>query len=170
MDFKELTTARFSCKKFSNQQLTADQLETILEAGRVAPTAKNLQEQKIYVIQSAEGLAMIDQHTPCRYGAPTVLAVGYCKDNTFVYPGGKHDSGVEDATIVATQMILQAADLGVNSCWLNFFNPEELAADMKLPENVELVMLMDLGFAADGFRPLPNHTNKKDLDETVSYI
>ena len=93
-------------------------------AGRLAPTAKNLQEQKIYVVQSAQGLAKIDAVTPCRYGAPTVLIVAFDKNNVFVYPGGKRDSGVEDAAIVATHMMLAAKAAGVESCWLNFFDPE----------------------------------------------
>ena len=76
--------------------------------GRLAPTAKNLQEQKIYVVQSDEGLEKIDRITPCRYGAGTVLLVAFDRENVFVYPGGKRDSGVEDATIVATHMLLAA--------------------------------------------------------------
>ena len=62
-------------------------INAILEAGRLAPTAKNLQGQRIYVVQSAEGLAKIDALTPCRYGAPTVLVVAYDKNSVFVFPG-----------------------------------------------------------------------------------
>ena len=102
---------------------------------RLAPTAKNLQEQHIYVLQSPEMLAKVDAATPCRYGAPTVLAVAFDKNNVFTYPGGKRDSGVEDASIVATHMILAAADEGVDSCWLNFLDPEQTAAVRGLPEN-----------------------------------
>lgn len=47
---------RYSCKKYDGKPVTAEQLSSILEAGRLAPTAKNLQEQHIYVVQSAEGL------------------------------------------------------------------------------------------------------------------
>ena len=64
----------------------------------MAPTAKNLQEQHIYVVQSAEGLAKVDTLTPCRYGAPTMLIVAFDKNNVFTYPGQKYDSGIEDAT------------------------------------------------------------------------
>ncbi len=53
----------------------------------LASTAKNLQGQRIYVVQSAEGLAKIDALTPCRYGAPTVLVVAYDKNSVFVFPG-----------------------------------------------------------------------------------
>ena len=92
------------------------------------------------------------------------------KENVFTYPGGKRDSGVEDATIVATHMILAAADEGVNSCWLNFFDPEKVAEQLGLPANEEVLMLMDLGYAAEGTGPLPNHASRKALAETVTYL
>ena len=170
MEFKEVIKARYSCKKYSNRQVEEEKLTAILNAGRLAPTAKNLQEQHVYVLQSPEALAKIDAVTPCRYGAPTVLVVAFDKNNVFTYPGGKRDSGVEDATIVATHMILAAADEGVDSCWINFLDPEKLAETLGLPENEEVLMVMDLGYAAEGAGPLPNHSSRKELSETVRYM
>ena len=170
MEFKEVGKNRYSCKKYSARKLEAAKLEAILEAGRLAPTAKNLQEQHVYVVQSEEILAKIDGVTPCRYGAPAVLVVAFDKNNVFTYPGGKRDSGVEDATIVATHMILAAADEGVDSCWINFFDPDKMAEAIGLPENEEILMLLDLGYAAEGAGPLPNHSSRKPLSETVSYL
>ena len=170
MEYAELVQARYSCKKYSDRPVEAEKLNAILEAGRAAPTAKNLQEQHVYVLQSAEALAKMDAVTPCRYGAGTVLAVAFDKNNVFTYPGGKRDSGVEDATIVATHMILAAANEGVDSCWINFFDPEKLAASLGLPENEEILMLMDLGYAAEGAGPLPNHSSRKPLSDTVSCL
>ena len=47
MDFMEVLKKRYSCKKFDGRKISKEQLDAILEAGRLAPTAKNLQEQKI---------------------------------------------------------------------------------------------------------------------------
>lgn len=170
MEFKDVIRNRYSCKKYSDKQVEPEKLTAILEAGRLAPTAKNLRKQHIYVIQSAEKLAVVDQITPCRYGAPTVLAVAFNKNNVFTYPGDKRDSGVEDASIVATHLILAAADEGVDSCWLNYFDPDKAAELLGLPENEEVLMLLDLGYAADGAGPLPNHESRKPLSETVTYL
>ena len=150
--------------------MEAEKLTAILEAGRLAPTAKYLQEQRVYVLQSADALARIDAVTPCRYGAPTVLVVAFDRDNVFTYPGGKRDSGVEDASIVATHMILAAANEGVDSCWINYLDPDATAEALGLPENEEVLMAMDLGYAADGAGPLPNHASRKPLEETVKYL
>ena len=170
MEFKEVIKARYSCKRYGNRRVEREKLDSILNAGRLAPTAKNLQEQHIYVLESPEALARVDSVTPCRYGAPTVLVVAFDKSNVYTYPGGKRDSGVEDATIVATHMILAAADEGVDSCWINRLDPEQLAEALGLPENEEILMMMDLGYAAEGAGPLPNHTSRRELAETVSYL
>ncbi len=170
MDYMETVKSRYSCKKYSDKQISKEQLDAILEAGRLAPTAKNTQEHKVYVIQSAEAIAKVDSVTPCRYGAPTVLAVAYDKDQAYTYQGGVYNSGAEDATIVATHMILAARAVGVDSCWLNRFNPDEVSKALNLPENEVVVMLMDLGFAAEGAGPLPNHLSRKPLEETVRYL
>ena len=170
MDFMETVKNRYSCKKFDSRPVPQDKLNAILEAGRLAPTAKNLQEQHIYVAQTPQALAKIDGVTPCRYGASTVLVVAFDRNNTFTYPGGKRNSGVEDASIVATHMILAAANAGVDSCWVNFFDPEQLAKELGLPENEEILMIMDLGHAAPGAGPLPNHGSRKPLADTVAYL
>jgi nitroreductase len=170
MEFKDVIQNRYSCKKYSDRQVEPEKLSAILNAGRLAPTARNLQEQRVYVVQSEAGLAKIDEITPCRYGAPTVLVVAFDSKNVFTYPGGRRDSGVEDATIVATHMILAAADEGVDSCWLNRLDPEEAAKILGLPENEEVLMILDLGYAAEGAGPLPNHTSRKPLEETVTYL
>ena len=170
MEFKEVIRKRYSCKKYGSRRVEPEKLAAVLEAGRLAPTAKNLQEQHIYVLQSPETLAKIDGITPCRYGAPVVLVVAFDKNNVYTYPGERRNSGVEDATIVATHMILAAADQGVDSCWLNRFDPDELARELGLPENEEILMLLDLGYAADEAKPLPNHFSRKALSETVSYL
>ncbi len=170
MEYSKLVQERFSCKKYDGRAVEKEKLQAILEAGRVAPTAKNLQPQRIYVIESAEGLAKIDEITPCRYNAGTVLVVAFNTKNVFTYPGEKRDSGIEDATIVATHMILAAANEGVDSCWVNFFDPEKAAAELNLPEDEEILMIMDLGYAAEGGKPLANHASRKPLEDTVTYL
>ncbi len=170
MEFTEVIRNRYSCKRFDSLPVKEEQLNAILEAGRAAPTAKNLQEQHIYVVQSEENLAKLDKLTPCRFGAPTVLVVAFDASNVFTYPGGARDSGIEDATIVATHMILAAANADVDSCWINRFDPQEVKSALALPENEEVLMLLDLGYAAQGVQPLENHTRRKALAETVTYI
>lgn len=170
MEFTDVIKNRYSCKKFTDKPVAKELLEAVLQAGRLAPTAKNLQEQRIYVAASAQSLAKIDKITPCRYGAPTVLVVAFNKHNVFTYPGGKRDSGVEDASIVATHMLLAAANAGLDSCWINYFDPDLAARELGLPDEEEVLMLLDLGHAAPDAAPMPAHTSRKELSETVTCL
>lgn len=169
MEFSKVVAERFSCKKFDGRAVEPDKLAAILQAGRLAPTAKNLQEQRIYVVQSDEAIAKIDAVTRCRYGASTCLVVAFDRENVFTYPGGKRNSGIEDATIAATHLMLASANEGVDSCWINLFDPEEMARALDLPANEEVLMMLDLGYAEAGVTPLPMHSQRKDLSDTVCY-
>ena len=152
MEFLNLIKERYSCKKFDGRPIDESVLTAILEAGRLAPTAKNAQAQ------------------PCRYGAPVVLAVAYDRNSVFHYPGDTRDSGAEDASIVGVHMMLAAKNVGVDSCWVNFFDPEKLKKALTLPENEDLVLLLDLGYRGEGGGPLLNHTSRKPLVETVRVL
>lgn len=170
MEFKDVVKNRYSCKSYDGRKVEQDKLDRILEAGRLAPTAKNLQEQHIYVVQSEEGLAKIDKVTPCRYNAGTCLLVAFDKNNVYTYPNSARESGVEDATIVATHLMLAAADEGVDSCWLNCIDIDKIKAEFALPVNEDVLMILDLGYGSEGAGPLANHGNRKPLSETVSYL
>lgn len=170
MEFKDVIRNRYSCKSYDGRKVEKAKLDAILEAGRLAPTAKNLQEQHIYVVQSEEDLAKIDAVTPCRYNAGTCLIVAFDKNNVYTYPGSVRQSGIEDATIVATHLILAAADEGVDSCWLNCIDLAKIHSEFGLPENEEVLMILDLGYAAEGAGPLANHDSRKPVSETVTYL
>ena len=170
MDFEEVIKNRYSCKKYSDKKVEKEKLDKILEAGRLAPTAKNLQEYHIYVIQSEKNLKKVDEVTPCRYGASTVLLVTYDKTNVFTYPGGSRDSGIEDATIVATHMMLAAKNQGVESCWINFLDPDITHKKFRLPAKEEVLMMLDLGYPAEDCEINPLHDKRKDLSEIVTFI
>ena len=58
----------------------------------------------------------------------------------------------------------------MDGCWVNFFDPDELAAQMGLPGNEEILMIMDLGYRAEDAGPLPNHSSRKPVSETVTYL
>ena len=170
MEFRDVVKRRYSCRKYSTRQVEREKVEAVLNAGRLAPTAKNLQDQHVYVLRSPETLGKIDECTPCRFGAPTVLVVTWDRENVYVYPGGKRDSGAEDAAIVATHMVLAAADEGLDTCWLNYVETEKLAAHLGLPEREEILMAMDLGYAAEDAVPAPKHFDRKPLAETVTWM
>ncbi len=168
--FLDVVRDRYSCRSFKAEQVSKQQLDYILEAGRLAPTAKNLQEQHVYVCQSPESLAKIDDVTRSRYGAPTCLVVAWDTENTFVYPGEKYDSGAEDATIVATHMALAAQAVGLGSCWVNAFDPDRLHALLGLPASERILMILSLGTPSENAAPSPRHADRKPVEQTVTFM
>ena len=66
--------------------------------------------------------------------------------------------------------MLGAYNAGVDSCWLNCVHIDDLHKALGLPENEEILMLLDLGYAAAEAQPLANHFSRKPLTETVSYL
>lgn len=169
MDFLTLCADRYSVRSFSPTPVPQDVLDGILEAGRLAPTAKNQQPQRIFVIQSPEAMATLTSVRTC-YGAPMALLV--CADTAAACdrPVTDHNMGEMDASIVATHMMLAAAAAGVGSCWMCAFDPAAMARAFDLPENIVPCLVMPLGYPDEKGTPSPRHTDRYPLDYTVKYL
>ena len=168
MEFEKVIRERFSARGFKNEIVSDELITKVLEAGQVAPTAKNQQPQKIYVVKSSEGLNKIDQVSPCRYNAPIVLLV--CSDKDVAWSKENYSTYEMDATIVATHMILEATNVGLNSVWVEMFDKNKTKEIFELEKNIEPICLIAMGYKEDGVVPSPMHTSKKSLEETVKYI
>ena len=166
--FMNLAKKRFSVRQFADKPVPKDLLIKVLEAGNVAPTAKNLQPHRIHVLTKAEDLAKLDTVSPCRYGASVVLVFSYNSDEEWKHSQepGVH-SGVEDVSIVATHIMLRAAELGLGTTWVNMFRNSQLEKLFELPANEKTVLIMPIGFPAENAKPSRMHTTKKPLDKTV---
>lgn len=169
--FMELAEQRYSVRKFSDRPIPQELLDKIIEAGRLAPTAKNNQPQRVYVIRSPEALEKVDKLTPCRYGAPTVLLFTYNKDEQWTSPTEKDvSSGQEDVSLVATHMMFEAQELGLGTLWINLFGNTETEKAFGIPPNERSVLLMDLGYPAPDARPSSRHSSRRPVSETVRYL
>lgn len=168
MSFIELAKERFSVRKFSDKKVEKDKLNAILEASSIAPTGANCQPQKIYVLDSPSAIEKINSLCKCIFGAQTVLMVTYDKELEWKNPLEEGVSaGIEDASIVATHMMLEAWELGIASCWVNFFSPTEVKKAFDLPEKEEIVLLLPIGYAADDATPAEMHTKSRPLGDMI---
>lgn len=168
MEFKEIIDSRQSTRKFSARIPDDETVKKILQAGAKAPTAKNMQPQKIYVAKSEKSLAAIDKASPCRYGAPTVLIVGVDTDVACVLDG--HSTAEIDGSIVATHLLLAATDCGVDSIWIERFDRKILKNELNIPENTLPVCLIPIGYRADDCPVSRNFHNRKTVEEIAEYI
>ena len=171
MTFQELAHARYSVRSFKDMPIEDEKMNLILEAGRVAPTACNFQPQKIYVAKSEDARKKLASVCRCTFDAPVILVVCYDRTRDWknkLKPG--LTSGETDAAIVCTHMMLQAADLGVGSCWVGYFNPDKVAEVLGLPENLTVSALLPIGYPAENAEPLPLHSQYRELADLVAEI
>ena len=167
MELFELAKARYSVRKFADKPVEEEKLQKVLAAGALAPTAKNQQPQKIYVLESAEAIEKIRGITRCAFNAPVVLLVCGCKDQAWVNPFNDRSSAEMDCSIVTTQMMLQAQELGLGTCWVCWFDTALTKQTFNIPENEEVFALLPLGYPAESSKPSSMHDSRKALEETV---
>lgn len=168
MDFLQLAKERWSVRKFEARPVEREVIQTILRAGMLAPTAKNMQPQRILVIDGAQELEKLDECTKCRFGAPAALLV--CYDRDVCWRRERYDgkaSGEVDAAIVATHMMLAAVSLGVGSTWVMHFDPAAVREQFALPEAYEPVALLVMGYPAPDALPSPMHAERLPEDKLV---
>ena len=168
MNFEDVIRLRTATRKFDHISVERSKIEKILEAGRLAPTAKNLQPQKIFVVTSKKGLIQIDKASPYRYNAPLVLMV--CSDKSVAFQKNNYSTYEMDAVIAATHMMLEATNLGVDNIWIEMFDKNILKKEFKLEEDLEPICLLMLGYRSSDCPVNPMHKVRKELSEIVEYV
>ena len=170
MDFLNLAAERYSVRKFQDRPVPREVIDQILEAARLAPTACNNQPQKIITLTSPEALDKLKKCTPCHFGAPLAFIICYDKDLSWTRPFDGKSSGDVDGSIVATHMMLEAAALGVGSTWVMYYDPAALNAELALPENLESVAILVMGYAAEDAVPAAKHSESRDTADMVQFL
>ena len=137
----------------------------------LAPTGCNYQPQRIYVLKSEEAIAKIRSLTRCAFDAPIVLIIALDEASDWKSPlEAGCRAGVQDVSIVADHMMLAAWEIGIGSCWVNYFKPSEVKAAFDLPENETPVLLMTLGYPANDSKPAKLHSESKNLNDIVKML
>ena len=170
MDFEKLSTERYSLRKFSPAPIEPEKLALVLEAGRNAPTAHNNQPQRIFVLQSPEALAKADACMRSHFNPPMILMVAYDPAAAWDREEDGKNHGEIDAAIVATQMMLQAADLGLGTTFVGMFDPEKLKEAFPELAGLGITALLPIGYPAEGAHPSRLHADRKPLEELVRYL
>ncbi len=167
MDILELMKARYSCRKFSEEQISDDQLNAILTAGKLSPSAINKQPWRFLVLNTPEGLEKVDACSRCRYGAQTVVLICFDKDVSAKNPVVVPDYGWVDCGICIGQMALAAEAVSVQSCIVGAYDPPQAREIFNIPENLVPFQFLMLGIADKTCKPNTPHNERHDLDEIV---
>lgn len=169
MDFMKLAKDRYSVRKFENKHLEQHIIDKILECGHIAPTGCNFQPQRILVMNTDEAIEKLKGCTKCHFDAPTAMLVCYNREESWVR---KYDGALSapiDASIVCTHMMLMAHSLGVGTCWVMHFDPTAMRNAFNIPDNIEPVALLIMGYPHADAKPIEMHEKTRPLNEVVVY-
>jgi nitroreductase len=172
MTFLDLARRRYSVRAYRPDPVPDDELATVLEAGRVAPTAANRQPIRIIVVHTAGREAELRRIYDRDWfvQAPLILCVCAVREEAWrrtMYDGRSHAD--VDAAIVMDHMILAAADLGLGTCWIAAFDPVAARDVLAVPEEGEPMLFTPLGYPADDQAGSARHRQRRPLGELVRY-
>ncbi|MDR2176933.1 MAG: nitroreductase family protein [Treponema sp.] len=169
MNFAELAAARYSVRSFCDTPVEREKVELILKAARAAPTAANRQPQRVLVLDGPDQLARVDRCTTCRFDAPLVFLVCYEKKAAWIRDYDQKHSGWVDASIAVTHMMLQAADLGLGTTWVMWFDPAAARTQFNLPGDLTPVAFLPAGYPSPDAFPSKQHQDRIPLNKMVFY-
>ena len=167
MDFLELAKERYSVRKMKSEKIKKEDLDKILEAARLSPTAKNLQRERLLVINTEEGIEKIKQCTECDFGATTIIVISYEKDEKENESEFSRKYGLIDTGIVATHMCLEATNLGLGTTMVGLFDRELTKKLFNIPEKYQPELLLPIGYIDR--KPSILHTRRKYINEIAKY-
>ena len=172
MEYTELIHNRESIRNYDpNRPVPKEILEKILEAGRLAPSAKNFQPWKFILISSP---ALLEKVKACYQrdwlkDAPHILVLLGLKDQAWVRGYDGYNSVETDVSIAMTHIILAAENEGVGACWIAAFNPAVLKQALNPGENQQIFAMTPLGYPRPGFQKTFRKI-RKPLDEIVEFL
>ena len=161
----EVINERFSCREFTLERIKTDEVEAILEAARLAPTACNFQPQRIFVVENEALLEKLKEATKFTFNAKTLFVVCYDDTQSYKRRNDNKEHGDIDATIVATHMMLACDAIGLGSCFVASFKEDILKAILSIPANYHVTCLLPVGYPKE----IKDHNERNDVGDFVFY-
>jgi len=161
----EAIRRRYSCRAYADKAVEPEKLQAVLEAGRLAPSAKNLQDWRFVVVTDNElrrRLAKAASGQQFVAEAPVVIVA--CSVSDYVMRCGQA-VGPIDVAIALEHIALAATDQGLATCWIGSFYADKVRELLGIPQDVEIVELMTLGYPAEPESQRP----REPLERIVCY-
>ncbi len=156
---------RYSCRSYQEKSIEQDKLDCILEAARLAPSARNTQDWRFVVVTDRD----IKRQVATTTNRPEVFEkagaiIAACSNSDEVMRCGQA-IGPIDVAIALEHICLQAADLGLGTCWIGSFDADKVRQILRIPEDIVIVELMVLGYPADS----KSEPKREPIEKIVCY-
>jgi nitroreductase len=169
MDFSQLIKKRYSSRHYSSDPVPENLLNQVLEAARLAPTAANKQPFKLLVIPTSTYKSQLKNIYPKDWfvQAPYVICACALPDQGWVrHRFDSQNYSTVDVSIVVDHITLQAADLGLATCWVGAFDPQAARDQLDLPETLIPIAFTPLGYPLDSAA----EKERKPLSDLVEFF
>ena len=142
MSYLDLARGRYSCREFEDRAVEQAVVDAIVEAGRIAPSACNNHPTRVMVLDTPE---LLEKAAACQprfardgsiFGAPLVFLICSVTDDAWVRPYDQMNSSEIDTSIVCDQMMMEATEQGLGTCWVCHFKPEVAQEQFNLSKGV----------------------------------
>ena len=163
--FLNLVKARYSVRSYTDQPVEQEKLDYLLECVRLAPSAVNFQPWKFYIVESTEAKAKLQQCYSREWFATAPLYIMACADHSQSWKRrheGKDHADV-DISIAVEHLCLAATEQGLGTCWVCAFDAALCKSLFNIPEHIEPIALIPLGYPADEAK----EKSRKAMDEIV---
>ena len=178
MEFSELLHIRQSVRKYNDTPVEQEKLHTLIESVRLSPSASNSQPWKLLIVDDPELKDKVAQATfstvvPINKfvpEAPVIAVLTIEKAKLITRIGGRIKNRcfpLIDIGIAAENFCLQAADLGLGTCMLGWFDESSIKKLLNIPRNTRIGLLITLGYAAEGY-PV-RKKGRKNVGEMSSF-
>ncbi len=178
MNVSEAIAERYSCRSYKTDPVPDEIITTVLEAGRLAPSACNKQPWRFAVVTDAEAKAKIVDTAflkgiPMKWAldAPVFFVLGMTRSWT-THKAAPLLSGVDypwvDIGIAGEHMVLQATERGLGTCWIGWIRPKKLARIVGWPRSIRPVAIITCGYPTDNI----DHPRRPRLalNELTTYL
>jgi len=179
MDFSELVLSRQSVRSYEDREVESWKIDTLIEAVRNAPSASNSQPWKLIIVNDPEKKHAVARSTYSRLvsfnrfavQAPVIAVLTIEKVGIVTQIGAKlkdREFSLIDIGIAASHFCLQAADLGLGTCMLGWFDEDAIKAQLNIPAKVRIGLVITLGYGNDEKRAKVRKT-KELMSSSNSY-
>ena len=165
MTVLEAIRKRYSCRAYQDRKIEREKLDIIFEAARLAPSARNTQDWRFVVVTDEETKRQVAATTnrPAVFEKAGAIIVA-CSNSDYVMRCGQAIAPI-DVAIALEHICLQAAELGLGTCWIGSFEPAKVEQILNIPDDIVIIELMAIGYPADS-KPEPK---REPIEKIVCY-
>jgi nitroreductase len=161
MKFIDLAKLRYSVRSYLPNPVEQENLDYLLECGRIAPSAANYQPWHIVVVREAEMKKRIAATYDRKWFSEAPVVLVFCGD-------GKDHTDI-DLSIIIDHITLAAAELDLGTCWICNFDAKMCAEILELPAHIEPIALLPVGYPGNVPDDRSRHLVRKNKDEIIHY-